>query len=93
MDIAQKYPAAWKPQILDAMKNTDSINFIVDDMDIFGKSSWFDPEAIVNTHWEMDQIIQRGYTDKLQLWNKGVKMDPEDMAIWIQRWTEIRNLP
>jgi hypothetical protein len=87
-----KYPKEpWKGQFLDAIRNTHTINFLVDGIDIFIRPDRY--KDYTRTHWEMDQIIQLGYTDKLQLWRNGQELMGQERAAWIDKWKEIRGLP
>jgi len=88
---------SWQAQALEAMSNSSEINFIVDGMDIMR----FPVEAIkpaygkgiyIATHWEMDQILTRGYLDKLHLWDSGVEITGIMRLEWIKRWKIIRDI-
>jgi hypothetical protein len=74
------------------MKNSSSINFIVDNMAIFDAPDGY-KSHIFATHWEMDQIIKNGYTDKLHLWLNGQELTGEAFYRWIEQWKTIRDLP
>ena len=82
---------SWQAEALEAMENSKTINFIVDRMSIFDfPDSYKLPLA---THWEMDQIIKRGYIDKLHLWMNGKELSAPETLRWLERWKDIRGLP
>ena len=59
-------------ELLDAIEKSSNINFIVDTMEIHRYPDWFRVPRV--THWEMDEIIKRGYIDKLHLWEGGTEI-------------------
>ncbi|MBA3471005.1 MAG: hypothetical protein H0T53_15330 [Herpetosiphonaceae bacterium] len=85
----------WQGELLDALNNTNKINFVIDDIDIFNPSlqSRYQSGGIyIRTHWEMDQVISRGYTSKLSLWRDGKMLESQETADWVSQWMVIRNL-
>jgi hypothetical protein len=83
----------WQEELLSAMRNTNTINFIVDGMDIFNNPQRFADSKFVRTHWEMDEIITNGYTNKLHLWSNGQELTGQPRLDWIQQWQTIRGVP
>lgn len=93
----------WKSQILEAISNSRRINFIVDDnmMTKLVRSPYLSVDDIRNmpyfkdaaTHWELDRIIEIGYTKKLTLWSSSTGKQFDDVAqqTWLKRWIEIRS--
>jgi hypothetical protein len=78
---------SWKVRASEAMDVADQINFIIDGINLAAPDSshW-------RTHWEMDQVISRGYTGKLDLWENGVKLGSVEAKQWIQKWRALRGL-
>lgn len=85
----------WQGNFLDAIHNTNTINFLVDGIDIFVRPNRFDRNAeprVIRTHWEMDEIIKRGYLGKLHLWENGQEITGQEKLDWLQTWMKIRGL-
>ena len=89
----QEAGKGWQDELLSAMKNSNTINFIVDGMDIFGNPQRFTDPKVVRTHWEMDEIMINGYTNKLHLWNNGAEVTGQPRLDWIQQWQTLRGVP
>ncbi|CAG0936280.1 hypothetical protein TFLX_05148 [Thermoflexales bacterium] len=85
----------WRIELREALANTNRINFLVDDMEIFRDPRRFRPSNFDNifTHWEMDLIIKSGYTDKLHLWQNGEELSPAQRLRWLEQWKDLRGLP
>lgn len=81
----------WKGNVLDAIHNTNTINFVITGIDIFTRPDRY--KAYARTHWEMDQIIMLNYLDKLHLWRNEKEITGQERSDWIDKWKELRGIP
>lgn len=86
----------WFGELKDALKNTNTINFIIDGMDVLNPMD----VITVNRHppashafVEMDYIIAQNYLDKLHLWRNNQEITGQERSDWIDAWKNTRNLP
>jgi hypothetical protein len=86
----------WRDALLQAMQNTNTINFIVDGMNVLDPAQRADLEKnpdSSNAHWEMDQIVKLKLLEKLHLWESGQEITGERRLNWIDEWKALRGLP
>jgi len=93
----ETYNGTWQDPVLEAMENTQTINFLVDGMD-FSNPSWIADAKQPDgrgwlTHWEMDQVILKNYISRLHLWENGEEIKGFARAQWLDAWKQLRGLP
>ena len=81
----------WWPELVDALQNTQTINFVVDGMDVINNPARLKAPKV--THQEMDYILQRGYTQRLHLWQNQQEITGIQRLQWIQTWKSICGIP
>jgi hypothetical protein len=77
------------PMFYEAIKNTRTVNFAIDGMNINDPAS-LQIDRI--THQELDAIIQGGYLEKLHLWDGRTELTGQRLNQWIDQWIDIRGL-
>jgi hypothetical protein len=87
--------ANWRLALKEAMGHTNTINFVVDGMNVLDPTQRQDvknnPDS-TNAHWEMDQIVKLGLLGKLHLWVNGQELTGQDRSRWIREWRRLRGI-